>query len=1106
VADASWAVGNFLGGELSQFGQGRFDKPDYRFSLKVCLNAYPVEIGAWTRRPGTMFAGATRGGAKGRVMEFDFQQSAPVTLEFTDGYLRFRQGAAFLFTNDEQAALAISAANPAVVQVNIAHPTGSTIVIAGLGESCPLLQNRQLLTTHIDATHMSLQDAITGANIDGSTLGALGGGPVVERLQELTTPYIGGSWASIRIVQAETTGILLQGSVAPQALTVASPFGAPGANISAQFALDPATFNDGPYLDPFTNGVQATPGAKSGIVTLTLSFPAYDAAKAYAAGAFVTASPVNYVSLQGQNVGHAPASGAPWWLATSASAAINDGRGFLGTDVGRLVRLFSEPAAWVAATPYAASTAAAPVIVSYNPTGVPGAATYWQALVASTGKIPNTDLTNWQEVPQGAAIWTWGKIASLPNIIDPALAGSASIGNMISGGGNNAVFNGSLSQLAAASAELQTSGSGIFGPPSQFTLKTYVGKNYTGAADQVIQQATVYPSSDFGFAAGVSDAGRMAIVSIVFNLYGKASAPANGEDGALLGTSGLLTDVNSAATIISSDQVTAWKYVWIEQVTVAQIGGSILVNNYNFNNIISQVSFFNPTGTGTGTTVNVEILGAPLLYTAAILTWRLGVYSNTTGWPTCGVYNDGRLYLGGAVGNRFDASVSNGIDGSTVNFAPTDQYGNVPANSAISYTFNSDGVNPILWMDPDLQGIKMGTQAGEWLVQAPTAGPIAPANITARNVTKHGSANIQPCRTEHTTIFVQRFARKLLEYFPDVFSGKFSAPNLADKAEHIYRAGVAELAYVSAVTPIVWGRDALGALFGITYKRDSLSSAQPPTFYGSHRHALGSGRVVESLCAGPSTGGDLDTLTMVTNDPATGIRHVEVLTDAMDELAPLASAWFLDDAAAPTSTVSASTGGAYGYGSLTLNGLWHLNGKTVQVFAGGLDCGDPGEGKPFADFVVANGSITIAYGDGVSAGPGRGLLTAAFVATAPQIVAGFTYNSDGQVVRPMLQADSGARNGPAFAKLSRGHRFGMKLVNTLGLSVGGDLAKKLYPAKLTTADGVTAIPALTTFSGVVQDTLQDDYGYEGGSPAWRVSRPFPANVVIVGSNLATQDQ
>lgn len=1021
MSEASWAIGSFLGGELSQVAQGRFDKPDYRTSLKVCLNSYPVEMGAWTRRPGTMFAGTTLNGAPGRVIGFDLKQTAPVTLEFTDGNLRFRSGPA---------------------------------LIAGT----------------------------------------------------LPTPYTGGSWAAIRAVQAETADILLSPTVAPQALTVTT---LPSPGISPAFALAPALFNDGPYLDPFTNGVQATPSAKSGIVTITLAFPAYSATKAYAKGAFVTSGGTNYVSLLDQNVGNAPASGAPWWAATTAGAAINDGRGFLGTDVGRLVRLFSEPAAWVVGTTYAASTAAAPVIVSYNPSGQPGASTYWSSLVGSNvGHAPGSDLLNWQIVPQGAAIWSWGRIAGLTNIIDRALAGSASLGDMTLGGGNNAVFDGAFSKPLASSAWRQITGAGLYSPTTTLSLTTYVGKDYSGASDQVVAQATAYPTSNFGFTAGDSTSGLLGIVSVTFNLYGSATPPANSANGTFLGTTGPLTDVNTAATIISNDQVTAWKYVWVEQVSIVIIGGNIPATSFTLNNGISQVSFFSPSGSGsTGAGVTVEILGPPLLYTTPILTWRLGVYSATTGWPTCGLYHSGRLWLSGAVDNRFDSSMSNGIQpgSSIVNFSPTDQYGAVPANSGISETLNANGVNQILWMKPDLQGIIMGTQAGEFLVFAPTAGPIAPNNISSHQVTSHGSANVQPCHTEHTTIFVQRFGRKLLEYFPDVYSGKFSAPNLADKTLRT-RPGVVELAYTSAVNPIIWGRCADGSWFGITYKRDSLASAQPPTFYGWHGHTLGSGRVVESICAGASVGGDLDTLTMVTNDPATGIRHVELLTDTQDELTPLRSTWLLDDAVICSVTGSTATGGAYGYGEITLFGLDHLNGKTVQISAGGLDCGDLGEGKPLSDFVVSGGAVTVPYGDGISAGPGRGRFTFDFVASTQPIVAGFAYNSDGQMVRPMLQADSGARNGPAFAKLSRGHRYGMKVVNTLGLMVGGDLSKKLYPAKFTKADGITSIPPLTTFTGIVQDTLQDDYGYEGGSPAWRVSRCWPATVVIVGSNLSTADQ
>lgn len=1105
---ATWAIGSFLGGEISTFAQGRFDKPDYRFSMTACLNGFPVEIGAWTRRPGTAYAGHTKGGAPGRLIGFDFDASNPITMEITDGAIRFRNGTALItLTARTQTVAAISAANPAVVQLASSAVTffsATTVVFSN--PSTPLLENRQFIITVIDSTHFSLVDPLTGLGVNGSTLGALAAGTTVTQVHEVFSPYAGGSWAAIRAVQAETTSFLLSATVPPQSITV-NQLPLPGVNPifsggSGGTGTDNVVFNDGPYLDPFTNGVLATPNALVGIVSLTLSFSAFNSALAYAKGAFVTSAGISYISLQDQNVGNTPVSSPTFWAVSSASAAVNNGRGFLGTDIGRLVRLLSEPPAWLVGSTYAAGS-----VVSYNPSAQPGAAVYYQSLTSlNVGHIPGTDLTNWSLMSSSAAIWSWGKITSLSNVIDRALAGSINIGSMTAGGGVAAPFNGSFSQAAAASAAITVHNPGPVPQGTVFTLNGYVGKNYSGAAAQKIQQVTVYPSNDLGFAFGsyFLVSANFFVPVITLNLRAKSTAPASPSDGTLLGTTGPISNTFSAVTILSSDQATAWNFVWVETLSTFPI--PTLPPAEHFSTAISidyqveigQLSFFNPPGSGVGTGANVEILGPPLLYTNPIQTWRLGVYSNTTGWPTCGIYNDGRLFLGGAVGNRFDASVSNGIVGGTVNMAPTDEFGVVAPSAAIAYVFNSDGVNQIEWMKPDLQGVLMGTKAGEWLVQAPTAGSIAPTNITARNVTHHGSANIQPVSTEHTTAFVQRYARKLLEYFPDVYSGKFTAPNLADKTVRT-RAGIAELAYTSAVTPIIWGRDALGALFGITYKRDTLSTSTGPTFYAWHGHALGSGRTVESICAGPSTGGDLDALTMVTNDAATNIRHVEVLTDTQDEQSPLAEAWFLDDAIVPSSMVKSPTG-------VTLNGLWHLNGKTVQVFAGGLDLGDPGEGKPFSDFLVTNGSLVVPYGDSISAGAGRGKFTAAFLATNPPIVVGFTFTSEGQTTRPISMPDSGARNGPAFAKLSRGHRFGMKLVNTQGLSVGGDLTQPMYPCAFKKGDGVTNIDPLTTFSGIHQDALRDDYGYEGGKLAWRSTRPWPANIVAVGNNLMTQDQ
>lgn len=1098
MANASYIQDSFAGGEKSQLAQGRITEREYRTWMNVCLNGHPVEGGGWTRRSGTMYAGHTRGGAAGRVYRFDFAAATPYTMEFTNGFIRFRQGLHIATTNDAQSVVAISAANPAVVQTGAASgwANGNTVMLSG---AQPLTQNRQFVITVVDPTHFSLADALTGATIDGSTLGALPAGATVSRVQEVATPYVGGSWQALRGVQAELTATLLVPGVPPQLLTAVPVNGG-----DAQFSLAGITFLDGPYLDPFTNGVQAAPSGLSGNITLTLGFPAWSATQAYQKGQFVTSSSVNYQSLIDNNVNNTPVSSPSAWVAVSAGVAINGGKGFLGTDVGRPVRLFSEPPLWVAATTYAVGS-----IVSYNPTGQPGAATYWISLLGSnTGNIPGQDITHWQLTPANAAIWTWGKITSLGTQISQTLAGSVNIGTMTGGGGVNSAFDNNINEDDAHSAELTTSISyNANTPPTPLSLDCYVGKNYTGAGAQKIAQVTVFPSTNIGlapvlFSGPVASIGSVISQSLTINLRAKQTAPASPSDGTLLGTSGNVTGLAllNAVTIASSDQVTAWNYVWVEYVANATVGEQIaqIVNlvTATLYAIAAEVQFFSPPGSGGGNVINVEILGPPLLYTTPCISWRLGAYSNTTGWPTCGCYHEGRLWLAGAIDNRFDASVSNGLAGTTLNFAPTDQNGVVGAANGITGVVNSDTVNPIFWLQPDLQGIIMGSQGGEWLISGAVAGAISPTNIQAPRVTKIGCANVEPRKTDHTTVFVQRYARKVMEYFTDVYSGKFAAPNLAKDTLHITKPGVAELAWQQAVIPIIWMRGNDGSWFGSTYKRETLATAVGPTINGWHRHQLGSGRSVQSIATGPSVGGSLDALTMVTLDPATGIYHVEVLTDAADEGNTLLQATYVDDAVNPTST-STSNATPAPYGGLTLNGLWHLNGKTVTAWLGGLDCGD---------YTVVNGSITVPYGDGISAGTGAGLFTAPFAAALPlsQMLVGFTFTSQGQIVRPALPAESGARNGPAVGKVRRNHKIAAQFEGTgVGLTVGTTFAK-MDPVKFRQLNG-TPYLVNQLFTGVYKETLTDNASLDG-MICWQQVRPLPANLANIGGFIETSDE
>ena len=97
---ASFVQTSFFGGEWSKAATGNLTDPRYKTAMAVCLNGLPVEPGSWTRRPGFWHAGATRGGNKGRTLSFDFQGNAPYSMEFTDAFLRFRNGRTLVASND----------------------------------------------------------------------------------------------------------------------------------------------------------------------------------------------------------------------------------------------------------------------------------------------------------------------------------------------------------------------------------------------------------------------------------------------------------------------------------------------------------------------------------------------------------------------------------------------------------------------------------------------------------------------------------------------------------------------------------------------------------------------------------------------------------------------------------------------------------------------------------------------------------------------------------------------------------------------------------------------------------------------------------------------
>lgn len=358
MPNADYNQTSFLGGEWSPYFQGRTEHPRYKTAMNVCLNGYPLEEGAWTRRTGTKFIATTRGGVAGRIMSFAYSETLPYTLEFTDGHLRIYNGDDLVLEPPVGTVSSLSSANPAVLTMSAAQTwnTGDEIMIVvtapGTAPALAGLVNRQFIVTKTDTTHFTLADPVDLTGLDGSVDGNVWDGTtaaLAAKVVDFATPYTDNTWYTNRIVQENQNAIILNEGFAPHLLQITSI--TPSIARYATFTFTTPTLVDGPYYAAGTGQFVAVSGTSSP-VTCTFS------------GGF---GPVQ--------------------------ANIN------AADVGRSIRLFSEPPAWDSGGSYSGGA-----VVAYG--GI-----YWSAIKASTGVQPDTDPTAWVVNPT-AAKWVWGTITS----------------------------------------------------------------------------------------------------------------------------------------------------------------------------------------------------------------------------------------------------------------------------------------------------------------------------------------------------------------------------------------------------------------------------------------------------------------------------------------------------------------------------------------------------------------------------------------------------------------------------------------------------------------------------------------------------------------------
>lgn len=462
------------------------------------------------------------------------------------------------------------------------------------------------------------------------------------------------------------------------------------------------------------------------------------------------------------------------------------------------------------------------------------------------------------------------------------------------------------------------------------------------------------------------------------------------------------------------------------------------------------------TGVTSTTLVDADVKGDFASATASSA-WRLGLYSDTTGYPVHGVFHQQRLWLGGAKvqPNRFDGSKTADFE----NFTP-----GANDDDAITYVLDADQVTAIRWLASS-DVLIVGTAGHPFKVTSGQSNPtLTPTNIEARPATRRRCADAEPLPLSNVILFLQRAGassggRKLRELVFSLENDSYVAPDLLRRAEHLANRSkrITELAYQEEPWSIVWAVRSDGALLGFTYEREEQVTAW-------HPHPLGGGGVVESIATIP--GGGEDELWAVVKRTINGAtaRFIERLDPFFDDDTLFEDAFFVD------------AGLSYdGAATSTISGLDHLEGETVQVLA------TTASGTAVhPDRVVSAGAITLDY-----------------PVTKAQVGLGYTAR-----LKP-VRLEAGAARGTAQGKVQRISEVVVRLDRSLGFKIGRSEALADVVPFRSSADPMGAAPAL--FTGDIPVSFRGNYERDAPIEVLQ-EQPLPLTLVAIFPRMATEEK
>lgn len=306
-----------------------------------------------------------------------------------------------------------------------------------------------------------------------------------------------------------------------------------------------------------------------------------------------------------------------------------------------------------------------------------------------------------------------------------------------------------------------------------------------------------------------------------------------------------------------------------------------------------------------GTSVTATVI-KPLVDTTATTKWAEGYWSNYRGWPKTVEFHQQRLIFGGS--NSFPQTIWFGK-------ANPNDYENFTAGTldTDAFTMALPGQNPIQWLlSQDYLFLGTSGSAGKYGDQGKAITPTSP---NYREQSKSGSSNLKAVLAGDAILYVERGGRKVREFLYSLQQDKYLSPDLTILANNIAESGIIDIAFQARPEPTLWCVLADGNMATLSYQRDQ------EVIGWAKQHTDGA---FESVTVIPGISEDEVWTSVRRTIGGSEVVYIEQFQPRRWGADPN-NCWFVDSGLSYNGTAND-----------TFNGLEHLAGKTVSVFADGV--------------------------------------------------------------------------------------------------------------------------------------------------------------------------